>query len=159
MHVNKGSCDNPVVKCRLVCQEFNDGYNCDELFAGTPPLYVMRLIISLFASGNNHLHKKLMIMDVKSAFLYGNVKRELYIELPIEDPHHASGNMVGKLHKAMYGTRDAPQIWQEVVESKMCSLGFKRSYLHPSVYCHSCGASRVPYIALCSLPTMLPEAW
>ena len=36
VHVNKGSCDNPVVKCRLVCQEFNDGYNCDELFAGTP---------------------------------------------------------------------------------------------------------------------------
>ena len=36
----------------------------------------------------------------------------------------------------MYGTRDAPQIWQEVVESKMKSLDFQASGLHPSVYCH-----------------------
>ena len=68
-----------------------------------------------------------MIMDVKSAFLYGDVKRNLYIELPVEDPHSSSGNIVGQLNKAMYDTRDAPQIWQEVVEHKMTSLGFTHS--------------------------------
>ena len=80
-----------------MCQEFNDGTNKDELFAGTPPLYVMKLMLSVFASGGNQRSKKLMIMDVKSAFLYGSVKRNIFIELPQEDPHSRSGRVVGKL--------------------------------------------------------------
>ena len=75
-------------------------------------------------------------MDVKSAFLYGDVKRDIYIELPEQDPMLNKGDYVGKLVKAMYGTRDAPQFWQEVVERKMISLGFNPSKLHPSVYYH-----------------------
>ena len=77
-----------------------------------------------------------MIMDVKSAFLYGKVKRTVYIELPKEDPRSRKGDTLGKLIKAMYGTRDAPQIWQEVVKEKMKKLGFLVSMLHPSVYYH-----------------------
>ena len=60
----------------------------------------------------------------------------IYIELPPEDSQSRSGEIVGKLNKAMYGTRDAPQIWQGVVEAKMRSLGFELSYFHPSVYRH-----------------------
>ena len=76
-----------------------------------------------------------MLLDVKCAFLYGYVKRDIYIELPPEDAAYKSG-MVGKLVKAMYGTRDAPLIWQETVEANMQSLGFLPSKLHPSVYFH-----------------------
>ena len=36
VHVNKGTPDKPNVRCRLVAQEFNDGSQKDELFAGTP---------------------------------------------------------------------------------------------------------------------------
>ena len=36
----------------------------------------------------------------------------MYIELPSEDPMSEGGHMVGKLDKAMYGTRDAPAAWQ-----------------------------------------------
>ena len=134
VHVNTGNANDQVVRCRLVCQEFNDGTSKDELFAGTPPLYVMKLILSVFASEANQLNKKIMIMDAKSAFLYGSVKRDIYIELPSEGLHSRSGRIVGKLNKAMYGTRDAPQIWQEVVEAKMTGLGFRASILHPSIY-------------------------
>ena len=77
-----------------------------------------------------------MILGVKGAFLYGSAKRDIYIELPIEDKRSHTSNQVGKLNNAMYGTREAPQIWQEVVKSKMESIGFRASMLHPSVYFH-----------------------
>ena len=44
--------------------------------------------------------------------------------------------MVGKLKKAMYGTRDAPQIWSQVVQDAMESLGYKQSSFQPAVYYH-----------------------
>ena len=50
-----------------------------------------------------------------------------------EDDMSLSGSMVGKLDKAMYGTRDAPQIWQETVEATMLELVFRSSMLHPVV--------------------------
>ena len=75
-----------------------------------------------------------MVLDVKGAFLYGNARRDIYIELPREDNMANSGTYVGKLNKAMYGTRDAPQIWQDEVEGKMRSIGFTVSGLHTSVY-------------------------
>ena len=55
-----------------------------------------------------------MLADVKTAFLYGDAKRSLYVELSPDDPLAASGPYVGKLERAMlYGTRDAPMIWQD----------------------------------------------
>ena len=54
-----------------------------------------------------------MLADVKTAILYGDARRSLYVELPLEDPLSASGRYVGKLDSAMYGTRDAPMIWQD----------------------------------------------
>ena len=83
VHVNKGTTRNSNVRCRLVAQEFNDGSNRDELFAGTPPLYIMRIILSIYATASNHEANKIMILDVKGAFLYGSAKRDIFIELPV----------------------------------------------------------------------------
>ena len=43
---------------------------------------------------------------------------------------------MGKLNKAMYGTRDAPQVWQEEVRATMTALGFTECITQPGVYCH-----------------------
>ena len=56
--------------------------------------------------------------------------REIYIELPAEDPLAAEGKYVGRLKKALYGTRDAPQLWQKELGSTLKDLGFKDSRLH-----------------------------
>ena len=55
-----------------------------------------------------------MLADVKKAVLYGDARRSLHIELPVEEPVSGTGDYVGKLERAMYGTRDAPMIWEEV---------------------------------------------
>ena len=53
----------------------------------------------------------LWFLHFKRAFLYGVAERELYIEIPDEDPEKKGGINVGRLQKATYGTRDAPVVW------------------------------------------------
>jgi hypothetical protein len=52
-------------------------------------------------------------MDVKSAFLNGPIKEEVYVEqsLGFEDQEYP--NYVYKLHKAFYGLKQAPRVWYE----------------------------------------------
>ena len=132
--IDKGS----KVRSRLVAQEFAAGQDRDDLFAGTPPLMATKLLLSDLASqGDEKWHGKsrLLVMDVKKAFLYGDIEERLYIELPDEDPKKKAG-YVGRLVKAMYGTRAAPQVWQRVVREFMYDLGFTGSLKYPCVFYH-----------------------
>ena len=77
-----------------------------------------------------------MLADVKTAFLHGDARRRMYVELPPEDPLSASGRYVGKLERAMYGTRDAPMIWQDHLRKTPLDMKFKESVTHPEVFQH-----------------------
>jgi hypothetical protein len=126
-----------IVRSRLVAQEFAGQEDREDLFAATPPLSATKFVISEVASKSNGGTNgwKLMVLDVKRAFLYGDITDEIYIHLPPEDPMHGQG-LVGKLIKAMYGTRAAPQVWQSVVRSNMVALGFDMNPIFPCVYNH-----------------------
>ena len=119
--VNNGRKAHPKIHSRLVGQEFAGGEAHDDLFAATPPLAATMALISFAASqgATGASAKRIMIVDVKKAFLYGKINRSVYIELPQEDPMSSSGLYVGKLVKAMYGTRDAPMVWQGEVRRTM----------------------------------------
>lgn len=78
---------------------------------------------------------KLMILDIKKAFRYSGPEDQIYIELPDEDPGENYG-MVGKLLKAMYRTRSAPQAWHNLVRETFSSLGFVPSNAVPSLFFH-----------------------
>ena len=123
------------VRCRLVAQEFAKGDPREDLFAGTPPLFAARMLVSRTASSPGR-RWTLMVLDVSCAFLYADIKRRVYIELPTEDPASASGTMVGKLEKALYGTRDAPQAWLDELSRTLTAIGFKMSIRYPGVYFH-----------------------
>ena len=121
VRTNKGTKHKPQVKCRLVAQELAYGTRMDELFANTPSLSCVKLaMIHAAQEGKN---RKLMTLDVKSAFLYGAARRKIYIELPSADPE-SGGSKVGVLYKALYGTRDAPQIWQHEVRKALIEIFF-----------------------------------
>ena len=127
----------PIVRSRLVAQEFASKEDREDIFAATPPLFATKLCISDAASCGDlgKGERALMILDVKRAFLYGDIEDDLYIELPKEDPWFGHG-YVGKLKKAMYGTRGAPQVWQKLVKRVMTSLGFEMNEIHPCVFYH-----------------------
>ena len=71
-----------------------------------------------------------MLADVKTALLYGDARRSLYVEYPLP----ASGRYVGKLERAMYGTRDAPMIWQDHLRKTLLDMTFKESVAHPGCF-------------------------
>ena len=103
-------------KARLVAQEFADNTLWDELFAGTPNLTSVKCLLSRLHT-RSHVEPKhdkvLMLLDVKSAFLHGTCRCSVYIRLPPEDSHASRGDCHGRLLKAMCGTRDARQVWQD----------------------------------------------
>ena len=58
------------------------------------------------------------------------------MELPSEDHEGISKGMVGRLKKALYGTRDAPLAWQEALTQSLEEWGFIGSKLHPAIFHH-----------------------
>ena len=111
----------PKYRSRLVAKEFNTGVNHD-LYAATPPSECLRLMLSLLASGRSK-GVTLMYADVSRAYFYAKARRDVYIKLPAEDSEEG---MCGKLDKAMYGTRDAAQNWEEEYSETLIAIGFSR---------------------------------
>ena len=108
--VNKGTRDQPKVKARLCAQEFAVRPDA-ELFAGTPGLSGVRCLLSHFACGDAGMH--LAVADVKGAFLYGRLDRHAFIKLPSEVTNGKP--LLGRLHKSLYGLRDAPKVWRRTL--------------------------------------------
>ena len=102
---NKGDWEHPNYRSRLVGREYNT-YKDDSLYAATPPLEALRIIISHAATirrsaGRGHGHgreekRELMINDVSLAYFYAPATRSLFIELPKEDGEAQEGE-VGRL--------------------------------------------------------------
>ena len=137
VETNKGTPQVPKVRSRLVCQEFAIGGDPDgELFAPTPPLGATRLLLSNLTSRGRHGpgNHRAMFLDFKRAFLYGDAEKELYIKIPDEDPEKNGGINVGRLRKAMHGTRDAPAVWSRLVKKMLTELSFRPSRTTPCVY-------------------------
>ena len=88
-------------KARLVVQGYSqeEGIDYDETFAPVARLEAIRLFLAYAISNKIKVYQ----MDVKSAFLYGKIKEEVYVCQPpgFEDPSHPE--WVYKLDKALYG--------------------------------------------------------
>jgi hypothetical protein len=72
-------------------------------------------------------------MDVKTAFLNGEIEEEIYIEQPDGFVIHEESH-VCKLKKAMYGLKQAPHAWYEKIDGYLMSLGFSKSVVDPNLY-------------------------
>ncbi|GJX03035.1 putative ribonuclease H-like domain-containing protein [Tanacetum coccineum] len=94
-------------KARLVTQGYTqeEGINYDEVFAPVSRIEAIRLFLA-YASYKDFVVYQ---MDVKSAFLYGKIKEEVYVCQPLgfEDPDFP--DRVYKVEKALYGLHQAPR--------------------------------------------------
>ena len=80
--------------------------------------------------------QRLMVMDIKRAFLHAPIKREVYVHLPPEATEGDAEPMVGLLHNSLYGTRDASQNWQHHVSTVLARLGFRAGRANPCIFHH-----------------------
>ena len=62
-------------------------------------------------------------MDVKTAFFYGTVKEEIYVNQP-EDFDDGTGR-VCRLNKALYGFKQSPQVWHKTLSDFLKSRPFR----------------------------------
>jgi hypothetical protein len=64
-------------------------------------------------------------MDVKSVFLNGPIKEEVYVEQPLDIEDSEYPNNVYKLSKALYELKQAPRAWYECLRDFLITIGFK----------------------------------
>ena len=88
-----------------------------------------------YAASHEHGGLHVMLCDVKRAYFQAKASRELYVELPHEDPCW-SADEVGRLNLALYRTRDAATLWQECVADHLEGVGFRRGRSNPCVFFH-----------------------
>ena len=119
-------------KARLVAQGYSqiEGFDVQETFAPTARMTTIRMVIALAASRGWPIYQ----MDVKSAFLNGHLKEEVYVTQPPGFEMPNSENKVCKLKKALYGLKQAPRAWNKRIDSFLGSIDFKQCASDASMY-------------------------
>ena len=91
----------------MVVQGFSQkkGIDFDEIFSHVVKMSSIRVVLSLVAS----LDLEIEQIDVKTAFLHGDLKKEIYMEQPEGFTIKEKKDYVCKLKKSLYGLKQAPK--------------------------------------------------
>ena len=79
-------------------------------------------------------------MDVKTAFLYGTLKEEIYMRLP--EGYRTQGK-VARLYKCIYGLKQSAREWYECLSTLLQQIGFLSSEFDPCVFVHTANSAFV----------------
>nr|GFA06586.1 retrovirus-related Pol polyprotein from transposon TNT 1-94 [Tanacetum cinerariifolium] len=119
-------------KARLVAHGYRqeEGIDFEESFAPVARLESIRIFLAYAA------HKNMVVyqMDVKTAFLNGNLREEVYVSQPdgFVDPDNP--NHVYKLKKTLYGLKQAPRAWYDMLSSFLLSQDFSKGSVDPTLF-------------------------
>ena len=119
-------------KARLVCKGYSqiEGLDYDETFAPVARMEAIRMFLA-FACYQNF---KVYQMDVKSAFLNGDLEEEVYMEQPECFSLTNKEDNVCRLKKALYGLKQAPRAWYSRLDKYLQKQGFKRGGVDINLY-------------------------
>nr|GFB96835.1 putative ribonuclease H-like domain-containing protein [Tanacetum cinerariifolium] len=119
-------------KARLVAQGHTqeEGINYEEVFASVARIKTIRLFLAYASFMGFPVYQ----MDVKSAFLYGTIKEEVYVCQPpgFEDPEYP--DKVYKVVKALYGLHQDPRAWYETLATYLMENGFQRGTIDQTLF-------------------------
>ena len=73
-------------------------------------------------------------MDVKTAFLHGLIKEEVYVKQHLGFEVQDRDTHVSRLKKALYGLKKAPRVCYKRIDNYLMKLGFTRSKAYPNLY-------------------------
>jgi hypothetical protein len=119
-------------KARLVAKRYSqvEGLDFDETYAPVARLESFRILLA-YAT---YYGFKLYQMDMKSAFLNGPIKEEVYVEQPPGFEESEYPTHVYKLSKALYGLKQAPIAWYECLRDFVLTNGFKVGKDDPTLF-------------------------
>ena len=119
-------------KSRLVAKGYvqRHGIDYEEVFAPVARIETIRLVIALAAAYGWEIHH----LDVKTAFLHGELKEEVYVTQPEGFKIAGKEDKVYRLKKALYGLKQAPRAWNTKLNQILRELKFTRCSKEASLY-------------------------
>lgn len=116
-------------KARLVAQGFTQiyGLDYDEVFAPVARSTTLRLLLSV--AGINNFYAKQY--DIKTAFLNGNLEEEIFMRQP---PGFINSDKVYKLHKSLYGLKQAARVWNQTLNDSLLNINFMQCEVDKCLY-------------------------
>ncbi|GJW07775.1 retrovirus-related pol polyprotein from transposon TNT 1-94 [Tanacetum coccineum] len=119
-------------KARLVVCGYRqeEGIDFEESFALVVRLEAIRIFLAFAA----HMNMVVYQMDVKTVFLNGNLREEVYVSYPDgfvdpDNPNHAY-----KLKKALYGLKQAPRAWYDMLSLFLISQDLSKGSVDPTLF-------------------------
>jgi transposase InsO family protein len=111
-------------KARLVAKGYSQQYGVDyaEMFAPVARLDTIRMVLSFAAQQSWLIYQ----LDVKSAFLHGELNEEVFVDQPPGYEQKGEETKVYRLKKALYGLKQAPRAWYSRIESYFSKEGFTK---------------------------------
>ncbi|EEQ39270.1 hypothetical protein CLUG_03398 [Clavispora lusitaniae ATCC 42720] len=130
--------DKGLYKARLVAKGYTqkEGIDYEETFSPVIKHTSLRLLLAIAGRLKMHVHQ----MDVKTAFLNGDLKEDLYMRQPpgykavSKNSEDKTTEYVLKLNKSIYGLKQAPLVWNQTINKTLVSLGFKKTIHEPCIY-------------------------
>ncbi|GJS54971.1 zinc finger, CCHC-type containing protein [Tanacetum coccineum] len=135
----------PRYKARLVARGFTQrvGIDYNEVFSHVVQHTSIRVILSLTACEDYELEQ----LDVKTAFLHGNLEESIYMRQP-PGFEEGTGNKVCLLKKSLYGLKQSPRQWYKRFDVYMINNGFNRNNYDSCVYFKEFTPSMYIYLLL-----------
>ncbi|GKE69035.1 retrovirus-related pol polyprotein from transposon TNT 1-94 [Tanacetum coccineum] len=121
-------------KARLVARGYRqeEGIDFEESIALVARLEVIRIFLAFVA----HMNMVVYQMDVKTVFLNGNLREEVYVSQPNGFVDQDNHNYVYKLKKILYGLKQAPRAWYDMLSSFLISQDFSKGSVDPTLFIH-----------------------
>lgn len=117
-------------KARLCARGFLQikGIDYTETFSPTTRYESIRILLSIAAQKNLIIRQ----LDVKTAFLYGTLEEDIYMEIP--EGVKADRNKICKLNKSLYGLKQSSRCWNRKFTEFLVKFGFVQSQADNCVF-------------------------
>lgn len=119
-------------KARLVAKGFSqvEGVDFNDIFSPVVKHTSIRVLLAIVATKNLELEQ----LDVKTAFLHGELEEQIYMQQPEGFAEKGKEHMVCLLKKSLYGLKQSPRQWYKRFNAFITTQGFNRSKYDVCVY-------------------------
>ena len=119
-------------KARLVAKGYVQKHdiNYDETFAPVAKMTIIHVLIVVATAKGWHLHQ----MDVKNAFLQGELEEQVYLVQPPGFHSRTNTSVVCRLKKSLYELKQAPRAWNAKITQRLHRMGFATSKSDSSLF-------------------------
>jgi len=140
-------------KARYVAKGYlqKEGIDFDETYSPTMKHTTLRILLALGNAKNMEMRQ----MDIRTAFLNGDLQEEVYIQQTQLFEVQGKENLVCRLKKALYGLRQASRAWSQTLSAYLIEQGYVQSKVDARVFVRKDVKGKIVSIIACWVDDML----